>query len=550
MSQRWDEEVDLLVAGTGAAALSAAIAAADEGATVLVVESSDTWGGSTAMSGGGAWLPTHPGMKRLGVADSEQNVLTYLDGCVGLPEEVGPASSLARRQAFVRTAPVVFEWLERHGMVWKPAKAYPDYYPDLPGGIAGGRTVEPAPFDTKKLGDWWDHALKALPPIPLYAADTYLLARAWSTFSGFLGGARMVFRTLGGLVRFQRLSGLGMSLAARLMWIAKFEQGVEVRLSTPLVDLVVEDGVVLGAVVRGPQGARRIRTRQGVHLGAGGFDHNQEWRQRYQGVDGASVGAPSNTGTAIEIGMRHGAAVALMDDAWWGPAVAPTKEHGPAFLVSERSMPYTIVIDQEGNRYVDESTSYVDFGHAMLEHGKERTQPSWWILDVRHRRRYLNNAFLMGSKPYYDEGIAVKADTLEELAAKMDVPAEAFRATVRRFNEFARTGTDVDFHRGRDAYDNYYGDPTVGPNPNLGTIAKGPFVAVKLVLSDLGTKGGLLTDEHARVLDTDGNVLEGLYAAGNCSASVMGRTYPGAGSTLGPALVFGYLAGKHAATRS
>lgn len=238
-----------------------------------------------------------------------------------------------------------------------------------------------------------------------------------------------------------------------------------------------------------------------------------------------------------------------MDDAWRGPAVALTSKMGPIFLVSERSMPYTIMIDQEGKRFVDESTSYVDFGHTMLEHGKERTFPTWWILDVRHRRRYLNKAFLAGSKTYFDEGIAVKADTLEELAEKMAVPRDAFQATVRRFNSFAERGVDEDFHRGHDAHDDYYGDPGVKPNPNLGTIAKGPFVAVQVVLSDLGTKGGLLTDEYGRVLNTEGNVIEGLYAAGNCSASVMGRTYPGAGSTLGPALVFGHLAGKHAATR-
>ena len=545
----WDEDVDFLVAGTGAAAMSAAIAAADEGLTVLIVESSDQWGGSTAMSGGGAWLPTHPAMAKMGVEDSEEKTLTYLDACVGTPEEAGPASSLARRQAFVRTSPTVFSWLEDHGMVWKPAKAYPDYYPDLPGGIAGGRTVEPAPFNTKKFGQWWEHARKGLPPIPLFAGDTYLLARAWSTWSGMVGGAKLVFRTLGGFATLQRLSGLGMSLAARLRWIAKFDLELEVRLNSPVTDLIIEDGVVVGAVVTGPEGARRIRARKGVHFGAGGFDHRTEWRQKYHGLDGESSGNPANLGSAIEIGMNHGADVALMDDAWWGPSVAPSSKMGPVFLVSERSMPHTIVIDQEGNRYVNESTSYVDFGHTMLEHGQARTIPSWMILDVRHRRRYLNNAFLAGAKTYFEEGLAVKADTLAELAKKMGVPQAGLKATIQRFNGFARAGVDEDFGRGHDAYDNYYGDPTHKPNPNLGEIAKGPFVAIKIVLGDLGTKGGLLTDEHSRVIDTHGKVIEGFYAAGNCSASVVGRTYPGAGSTLGPALVFGYLAGKHAATR-
>ncbi|WP_062464328.1 FAD-binding protein [Demequina soli] len=548
---QWDEEVDLLVVGTGAAAMSAAIAAADEGLEVLVVEGSDKWGGSTAMSGGGCWLPTHPGMKDIGVPDSEGDVLTYLDACVGTPEEVGPASSLERRRAFVRTSPVVHRWLEDHGLVWQTAKEYPDYYPTLPGGRAGGRTVEPAPFNAKRFGDWYDHARYSMPPgLPLFAGDTYLLARSWSTFSGMVGGARFVFRAVGGAVTGRRLTGLGASLAARLMWIAKVEQGVDVRLSTPLTDLVIEDGACVGAVVAGPDGERRIRARRGVHLGAGGFDHNAEWRKEYQGLDvEASSGNPENLGTAIAIAMRHGAGVALMDDAWWGPSVAPTSKSGPIFIVSERSMPFSMVVDQEGSRYVDESTSYVDFGHAMIERGLERTNHSWMVLDVRHRRRYLNNAFLMGAKTFYEEGVAVKADTLEELADKMGVDKDTFKATVQRFNAFARDGVDRDFHRGHDAYDNYYGDPGHGPNPNLGEIAHGPFVAIKIVLGDLGTKGGLLTDEHARVLDTAGRVIEGLYAAGNTSASVCGRTYPGAGSTLGPALVFGYLAGKHAASR-
>ncbi|SEI98245.1 FAD-binding protein [Demequina mangrovi] len=548
----WDEEVDLLVVGTGAGAMSAAIAAADEGLAVLVVEASDKWGGSTAMSGGGCWLPTHPGMKEIGVEDSEDKVLTYMDACVGAPEEVGPASSLERRHAFVRTAPVVHSWLEDHGLVWKTAKKYPEYYPDLPGGIAGGRTVEPAPFDVKKLGAWYGHARETLPPgLPLFAGDTYLLARSWSTFSGMIGGANLVFRALGGAVTGKKLTGLGMSLAARLMYIAKEEQGTEVRLESPLVDLVVEKGVVVGAVIGGPEGDRRIRTRVGVHLGAGGFDHNAEWRKTYQGLDDEqSSGNPANLGGAIEIAMRHGADVALMDDAWWGPSVAPTSKGGPTFIVSERSMPFSMVVDQEGSRYVNESTSYVDFGHAMIERGLERTNHSWMILDVRHRRRYLNNAFLMGSKTFYEEGVAVKADTLEELAEKMGVDKATFKATVQRFNSFARKGVDEDFGRGHDAYDTYYGDPTHGPNPNLGEIARGPFVALKIVLGDLGTKGGLLTDEDARVINAKGKVIEGLYAAGNTSASVCGRTYPGAGSTLGPALVFGYLAGRHAATRA
>lgn len=549
-TKTWDEEVDLLVAGTGAAAMSAAVSGAANGLKVLVVESSDKWGGSTAMSGGGAWLPQHTLQREAGIADSDENVLTYLDACVGTPEDVGPASSLARRKAFVKAAPEVYTFLEDLGMPWVMARDYPDYYPDLPGGIAGGRTVEPKSLNVKKLGDWYDHARETMPPVPMRSGDFWLVSRAWSTPSGFVGGAKMVFRVLGSVLTGKKDTGLGMSMAAWLQYLAKVKQGTEVRLSTPVTDLVMEDGRVIGAVVNGPDGQRRIRTRAGVVFGAGGFESNKEMRQEYQGIDGAPSGSPSNDGSAIRIGMAHGADVALMDDAWWGPSVMAPAGGDPTFIVSERSMPFSICVDQTGKRFVNESTSYVDFGHAMQSNGLDITNPAWMILDVRHRRRYLNNAFLTGAKALYEQGIAVKADTLEELAEKTGMDKTVFKETIQRFNGFARKGVDEDFGRGKDAYDNYYGDPTVKPNPNLGQIAKGPFVAVKIVLGDLGTKGGLLTDEFARVLDTEGKVIDGFYATGNSSASVMGRTYPGAGSTLGPALVFGYIAGNDAAARA
>ena len=248
--------------------------------------------------------------------------------------------------------------------------------------------------------------------------------------------------------------------------------------------------------------------------------------------------------------MKAGGAIALMDDAWWGASV-PIPDAQPLFVLNERSDPFSIVVDQSGSRYLNESESYIDFGHHLLE--RDLTVPanvSWLVVDRRHRRRYMFAAMLMGGKAMREHGVSVTAKTLEELAAKMGVDTVTFLATVERFNGFARTGIDEDFGRGSTVYDNYYGDPRVKPNPNLGPIEQGPFTAVQLVPGDLGTKGGLLTDEHARVLDAQGAVIAGLYAAGNTTASVMGRTYPGPGSTIGPAAVFGYLAAKHAAEAS
>lgn len=543
MTENWDREVDLLVAGTGAAGLTAAITAADAGLTVLVVESTDKWGGTTMLSGGGLWMPDNPLMASLGIDDSASAALAYMDDVIG---DVGAASSPERRRAFVAAVPEVFASLERLGLRWTAAKDYPDYYPDRPGGRVG-RGIEVEPFDARRLGDWVKHsrASEGL-PVPLKTDDVWLLARAWSTPTGFVRGARFVFRTLGGLVRGKKLFGLGSALVMSLMHIVR-RQGTEVLLSTPLTELVLDDGRVVGAVVAENGRAVRIRARRGVVLGAGGFAQNSQWRQRYHGLPGYSSAAAGDQGTAIEAGARAGGALALMDDAWWGSSV-PMPDGSAQFMLSERSMPFGIIVDQSGSRYTNESESYIDFGHDMI--ARDKVTPaihSWIVVDARHRRRYLFSPLLLGGKGLAAAGIVVKANTIEELATALSMQPSALRATVDRFNGFARSGVDADYGRGRTVYDNYYGDPGVKPNPNLGTLEKGPFTAVKVVPGDLGTKGGLLTDEHARVLDETGAVIEGLYAAGNTTASVMGRTYPGPGSTIAPAVVFGHLAARHAA---
>lgn len=550
MTTSWDRDVDVLVAGTGAAGLTAAITAVDAGLSTLIVESTDRWGGTTMRSGGGLWMPNNPLMRKHGIADSREEALTYLQAAIGDPEAVGPASSRERREAFVDSVPEVFGLLERLGVRWTIAKDYPDYYPDRAGGKIG-RAIEVVPFDARRLGDWKQTSrIKDAVPIPMKTDDVWLLSRAWSTPSGFIRGARFVFRTLGGLVTGRRLVGMGGALMLSLGNIVR-GQGTELLLSSPLSELVRDDdGRVIGAVVSTPDGPLRVRAHRGVILGAGGFANNREWRERHHGIPGYSSAADGDLGTAIEAGAKAGGALALMEDAWWGASV-PIPGKQPLFVLNERSDPFSIVVDQSGARYLNESESYIDFGHHLIE--RDRTtpaNPSWLVVDRRHRQRYMFAALLMAGTTLAPAGILVKADTLEQLAEKMQVDASTFLATIERFNGFARTGVDEDFGRGGTVYDNYYGDPRVKPNPNLGPIEKGPFTAVKLVPGDLGTKGGLLTDEHARVLDEAGAPIPGLYAAGNTTASVMGRTYPGPGSTIGPAAVFGYLAAKHATEAS
>lgn len=548
MGEAWDTEVDVLVVGSGASGLSAAIKAADAGLRTLVLESTEKWGGTTNLSGGGLWMPNNPLMAKLGIPDSVEEALSYLDAAIG---DAGPASSPERRRAFVASVPEVYRFLEGHGVRWTAAKDYPDYYPDRPGGKIG-RSIEVEPFDAKRLGDWFRSSrCDESVPLPLKTDDVWLLTRAWSTRDGFARGVRFFFRTLGGFLRGKRLYGIGAAFVMTLMEIVR-RQGTEVLLSTPLRSLVVEDGVVVGAEASRPDGsALRIRARDGVVLAAGGFAQNTEWRQKYHGIPGYSSAAAGDLGSAIEIAESIGAQLALMDDAWWGGSVPSAGPGGgPMFAVAERSMPFSIIVDSSGERYTNESASYIDFGHAMLERNKTvPAVPSWLILDTRNRRRYLNSALAQGSKKLREAGIVHKARTIEELAGRLGMAPENLRSTVDRFNGFARTGEDLDFGRGRTAYDRYYGDPGVRPNPNLGTLEKGPFTALQLVPGDLGTKGGLLTDADARVLDTSGAPIPGLYAAGNTTASVMGRTYPGPGSTIAPAVIFGYRAAQHAASR-
>ncbi|MEV6970114.1 FAD-dependent oxidoreductase [Hamadaea sp. NPDC051192] len=536
----WDDTVDLLVAGSGAAGLTAAIAAANRGLDVLVVESTAKWGGTTAVSGGGLWVPANPLMLRAGVQDSPTEALTYLAEVI---EYAGPASSPERRRAFVETGPEMVAFLGRLGVKWKRAKDYPDYYPDRAGGKIG-RSIEVKAFNTKLLGEAYaDSRVKDGVPAPLATDDVWLLARAWSTVSGFVRGARFVFRTLGQYLAGKRPVGIGGALSGSLMHIVR-TQGTPVWTSTPLVDLVVEDGAVTGAIVEKDGKPLRIRAQKGVVLAAGGFANNQAWREKYHGVEGHSSAPEGDQGTAIEIGARAGGALELMDDAWWGGSfVGPDGK--AAFLVAERSLPFSIVVDAHGERFTNESASYIDFGHDMLNHPVPG--PMWMISDARHARRYLNSAYLGKKKEWAAAGILVEADTPAELAVRIGMDPTRLAQAIGRFNGFARTGVDADFGRGRTAYDNYYGDPRVAPNPNLGPLEKGPFRAVRIYPGDLGTKGGLLTDADARVLRADGSVISGLYAAGNTTASVMGRTYPGPGSTIAPAMVFGYRAAQHAA---
>ncbi|MEV6645458.1 3-oxosteroid 1-dehydrogenase [Amycolatopsis sp. NPDC051371] len=541
------EQFDVVVVGSGAAGMTAALAAAKAGLSVVVLEKAACFGGSTARSGGGVWLPGNHALRAAGIDEPPERAREYLASIVG---DVVPA---VRRDTFLAHGPEVLKFVCDHTpLKFRWVRNYSDYHPEAPGGRSGGRSVEPMAFDGKLLGDDLAHLEPpySAPPlgVPITQADYRWLSLLARHPRGVVRMLSLGVQWLAGRVRGQRLLSMGQALAAGLR-VGLTRAGVDVRLNTPLVDLHIEDDRVTGVVTsEGVVGARR-----GVILASGGFEQNLEMREKYQrapiGTDW-TVGAAANTGDGITAGLKLGAALDLMDDAWWGPSLPLTG--GPWFALAERSRPRCIMVDARGERFVNESAPYVEAVHAMYGEGDGPGEhiPTWLVFDQRYKDRYMFTG--VGPRQplpgrWFKAGIAVKSGSLEGLAAKMDVSPEGLSATVERFNGFAAKGVDEDFQRGVSKYDHYYGDPRNKPNPSLGPLDKAPYYAVKIVPGDLGTKGGLRTDEQARVLREDGSVVPGLYAAGNVSAAVMGRTYAGPGATIGPAMVFGYLAATRVA---
>ncbi|HET9731140.1 MAG TPA: FAD-dependent oxidoreductase [Acidimicrobiales bacterium] len=548
MDRQWDQSFDVVVVGSGAGGMTAALTARAAGATVVLVEKADRYGGSTALSGGGIWAPNNPTLLRRGLGDDPEDVRRYLRAVVG---DRVPA---ARLDTFAAAAPLALEFLERQSphMRFFWCRGYSDYHPEYPGGRPDGRSIEALPFDKRQLGAMEPEMLEGIQgPAGLWitATDFHDLNQVTRTWVGKKALLRAAGRVATNVVRRRRMATTGTALIGRLR-LALADAGVEVRLSSPVTALVNEGGRVAGVEVGGAT-PMLIEARRGVILATGGFDHDPELRAKYlPAVDHDwSMGAPTNTGDGIRLGEDLGAALDLMDDAWWMPAIEQPK--GRLFpLVSERSMPGSIIVNQRGRRFTNESAPYVNFIHDQLRlDGAEGGHvPAWFLMDQRARQRYTFAGiapFQPLPKSWFAIGTMYSSSTIEGLADKIGVPADALLETVRRFNAAARAGADDEFHRGESAYDRYYGDPTLA-NPCLNELVKAPYYAAKLVPGDLGTKGGLLTDEHARVLEEDGSVIEGLYAVGNTSASVMGNEYAGAGATIGPSLTFGWVAARHA----
>jgi 3-oxosteroid 1-dehydrogenase len=559
---KFDHSTDVLVVGSGGGALAAALVARILDATTLVVEKTSLYGGTSANSGGNIWIPNSHHTNASPHPDSCEKVLQYLTAAIG---GAVPRSTI---EAFVDNAPRMLKFLEENSHVRFAARAYCDYYPELPGAKPEGyRTHEPLPMNARHLGNDFrtlrplHHGLVVMGRYTYTNAEgTDLLTQApgwkrtllkmmmryWLDLPGRLQGPRTRFLTGGNALIGQLKRSLN-------------DRQVPVWLSSPMLELIGEAGRVRGAVIQ--QGERRIavEARAGVIVGAGGFEHNPEMREKFLPHPTScawSASQTGNTGDAIRAGVAFGAATGLMQHAWWIPVICAPGVERPWALFAERSSPGQIMVDRRGLRFTNEAAPYLECGEAMYRSGGAPSVPSFIVFDAEFRRKYPLGCFGPSSvfpdeklPPAWEGAVYHKADSVDALARKAGIDPAGLAETVGRNNEYARTGEDLDFRRGASAYDRYYADVRVKPNPCIAPIEKPPFYAVLTYPGDNGTRGGLCTNEKAQVISERGTAIEGLYAIGNSSASVMGTKYPGAGATIGPCMTFGYIAARHALRR-
>ncbi|GAB2485784.1 FAD-binding protein [Jatrophihabitans fulvus] len=532
----FDETVDVVVLGTGAAALVAAIRAHDEGATVGLFEKADAVGGTSAWSGGMVWIPMNPHMAELGIDDSRDEVMTYLRSLShGLLDE-----DLAG--ALVDAGPETITYLEANTPTrFRIIEDFPDYHPEHPGAKpGGGRSLECPLYPFADLGEW-QHRVTVGPQI-----SGNITMSETSLGRGAPGGvpAEELERRK---VRDER--GAGQGLVGPLLR-GCLDRGIEPRTGKQAESLVMDGGRVAG--VRFADGTV-VGANRGVVMATGGFEWDRDLVNAFtRGPLVRSASVPTNTGDGLKMAMRVGASLGNMREAWWVPCIdVPVGDRTAAWQVNgERTRPHCIMVNKRAKRFTNEAANYNALGAAFhvidVTTYEYVNHPAWMVFD----RHYVETYGLAGWKGETDTpDWMVDAENLGELAQRMDVPAEAFEATVERWNKQAAIGDDDDFGRGRSVHDRWWGDPKQGEGPEatMGPIDTAPYYAVRVYSGALGTKGGPKTNRDAQVLDVDGNPIPGLYAAGNVMASAMGMTYGGAGGTLGPGIVFGYLAGRHAA---
>jgi 3-oxosteroid 1-dehydrogenase len=562
----WSAEFDLIVLGSGAAGMTAALVASTGGLRTLVLERSPVIGGTTARSSGTVWIPDNPGLRRLGVIDDAAAARTYLDALTA--GRSGDAER-ALRDTFLQAGPEMIAALDQHSDVrFSVYPQHPDYRQDQPGAAQGGRPLEPLAFDGRLLGNdfarlgWPLRELMLFGGMMVTRGEAVRLLRVLSSWDGFALATRLVGRYLRDRLRHRRGTRLvlGNALAARLLHGLRLRK-VPVWCDARTVELVREAGRVTGVLVEHGGALHRLHARRGVVLAGGGFPASATLRAQHLPAPTPQYTPAFEgcTGQTIQLGLAAGAALGppTEDNALWFPSSVARRADGSTavypHIVLDRAKPGLVAVNAAGRRFVNEAVSYHEFTRAMFRANRKSSSiPAWLVCD----RRFVWNYGLGMIRPrtpslrrYVRDRYLHVAPTLEGLAEKIGVDAAGLIATVRANNARAQTGIDEEFGRGGNSYDRANGDVGHAPNPCLGPIAHAPYCAVAVVPTPLGTSLGLRTNVDAQVCDAHGGVIEGLYACGNDMQSIFCGEYPGAGSQLGPAMTFGYVAARHASRR-
>jgi succinate dehydrogenase/fumarate reductase flavoprotein subunit len=556
-------ECDALVVGSGCAGMSAAVTAGHHGLNVLVVEKEPRFGGTTARSGGWLWIPGTSLAKDWGIEESPEQARTYLR------HEAGNSFDAARVDAFLSKGPEAVDFFTtKTALRFDMPLTFPDYHAEAPGGAQGGRSMVTRPFDGHELGPKLKDIGSPLPELTVFGMmlgsgkEIIHFMRATKSLVSAFYVAKRLSRHAVDVMRYGRGMTLtnGNALAGRLAKSA-FDLNIPLWLSSPVRELIMENGAVRGAIVERDGKSVRVTAKRGVVLACGGFPHDVIRRKAMfphapTGREHFSPGPTGNTGDGLRLAETAGGRVedSLPNAAAWVPVSVTTRKDGskgvmPHFI--DRAKPGVIAVTRGGERFANEGNSYHDFVQEMMKAAKPGEEISAFLLcDHRALRKYGLGCvppFPMPLGHHLSTGYLKRGETLAELAANAGIDAAGLEATVNAFNEAAANGQDPAFGKGSRAYNRYQGDALHGPNPCIAPIKDGPFYAIKMVVGDLGTYAGIKTDANARALDDNGQPIAGLYAAGNDMASIMGGNYPGAGITLGPALTFGYIAGKHLA---
>jgi 3-oxosteroid 1-dehydrogenase len=559
--QQWDYSFDVVVVGSGNGGMTAALCSYEMGSKdVLVIEKSDLFGGTSSISGGGVWIPCNRYANAAGANDTLDAAKTYLRQLI--TEEEVPEYQL---DAYLENGPKMVDFMhERTRMRYESLEHYPDYYTNLDGAMQGHRSMEPETFMADELGEEWRRLRRTHPMMHLANVIGFTQVEAALLIGQQTGWWKTAVRLVWDYVidipwrlkdKYARRLATGCAGVARLR-ASMQDRDIPLWLNTAMTKVVDSDGKVVGVEVVRNGKPLRIEARKAVILAAGGFEHNQEMREQYlpKPTNHAwSAGTRDNTGDAIREGIRLGAKMHRLEEAWWCNTISVPGEAIPRLSIMEKSYPGSIVVNPAGERFSNESQNYMAFQQETFDkHTPENPcYPTWQVFDANFRATYFvgplfNSKFMPDwalPKRYEEEGFFAKAETIAELAAKIDVDAAGLEETVRKMNTFARSGEDTDLQRGESAYDRYYGDPRVTPNPCLGPVEKPPFYAIRVDPGDFGTQGGMVINADAQVMHESGEPIPGLYATGNCAAPTL-PCYPGPGSTLGPSMTFAYQAAK------